>query len=63
MKTKFITALIALTCCRSLLAGEGAAGATDTANYAAFMRAALRSSLKANNTTSSLGFRCAQSLP
>lgn len=45
---------------RDLFCGAGAAGATDTANYAAFMRAALRSSLKANNTTSSLGFRCAQ---
>jgi formylglycine-generating enzyme len=45
---------------RDLFCGAGAAGATDTANYAAFMRAALRSSLKANNTTSSLGFRCAR---
>jgi len=45
---------------RDLFCGAGAAGATDTANYAAFMRSALRSSLKANNTTSSLGFRCAQ---
>jgi formylglycine-generating enzyme required for sulfatase activity len=48
---------------RDLFCGAGAAGATDTANYAAFMRAALRSSLKANNTTSSLGFRCAQDAP
>ena len=29
----------------------------------AFMRQALRSSLKANNTTTSLGFRCAKDLP
>jgi formylglycine-generating enzyme required for sulfatase activity len=48
---------------RDLFCGAGAAGATDTANYAAFMRTALRSSLKANNTTSSLGFRCAQDAP
>jgi formylglycine-generating enzyme required for sulfatase activity len=40
----------------------GSAGAKDTTDYAAFMRQALRSSLRANNTTSSLGFRCAQAL-
>ena len=48
---------------RDLFCGAGAAGAKDTSDYAAFMRAALRSSLKANNTTSSLGFRCATDLP
>lgn len=48
---------------RDLFCGAGAAGAKDTSDYAAFMRAALRSSLKANNTTTSLGFRCAQDLP
>ena len=48
---------------RDLFCGAGAAGAKDTSDYAAFMRQALRSSLKANNTTSSLGFRCAASLP
>ncbi len=48
---------------RDLLCGAGAAGAKDPSDYAAFMRAALRSSLKANNTTTSLGFRCAQNLP
>lgn len=48
---------------RDLFCGSGAAGAKDTSDYAAFMRSALRSSLKANNTTSSLGFRCAQDLP
>ncbi len=48
---------------RDLFCGAGAAGAKDTTDYAAFMRQALRSSLKANNTTSALGFRCAQSLP
>lgn len=45
---------------RDLFCGAGALGAADTSDYAAFMRAALRSSLKANNTTTSLGFRCAR---
>jgi len=45
---------------RDLFCGSGAIGARDTSDYAAFMRQALRSSLKANNTTSSLGFRCAR---
>ncbi|AOS43324.1 Serine/threonine-protein kinase pkn1 [Lacunisphaera limnophila] len=48
---------------RDLFCGAGAAGAKDTSDYAAFMRSALRSSLQANNTTTSLGFRCASSLP
>jgi sulfatase modifying factor 1 len=48
---------------RDLFCGAGAAGAKDATDYAAFMRQALRSSLQANNTTSALGFRCAQSLP
>ena len=48
---------------RDLFCGAGAAGAKDSSDYAAFMRSALRSSLQANNTTTSLGFRCAQSLP
>jgi len=48
---------------RDLFCGAGSVGAKDTTDYAAFMRQALRSSLKANNTTSSLGFRCAQVLP
>jgi formylglycine-generating enzyme required for sulfatase activity len=48
---------------RDLFCGAGAAGAKETSDYAAFMRSALRSSLKANNTTTSLGFRCATSLP
>jgi formylglycine-generating enzyme required for sulfatase activity len=47
---------------RDLFCGAGSVGAKDTSDYAAFMRGALRSSLKANNTTSSLGFRCAQDL-
>lgn len=45
---------------RDLFCGAGAVGAKNTTDYAAFMRQALRSSLKANNTTSSLGFRCAR---
>lgn len=45
---------------RDLFCGSGSIGAKDTTDYAAFMRQALRSSLKANNTTTSLGFRCAR---
>lgn len=48
---------------RDLFCGAGAAGARETSDYAAFLRQALRSALKANNTTTSLGFRCAQDLP
>lgn len=48
---------------RDLFCGAGSVGAKDTTDYAAFMRQALRSSLKANNTTTSLGFRCARDLP
>ncbi len=48
---------------RDLFCGAGSVGAKDTADYAAFMRMALRSSLKANNTTTALGFRCARDLP
>lgn len=44
---------------RNLFCSAGSVGARDTSDYAAFMRSALRSSLRANNTTSSLGFRCA----
>lgn len=45
---------------RDLFCGAGAVGAGQTNDYAAFMRAALRSSLKAANTVTSLGFRCAR---
>jgi formylglycine-generating enzyme required for sulfatase activity len=45
---------------RNLFCGAGSVGAKDTGDYAAFMRMALRSSLRANNTTTSLGFRCAR---
>ena len=48
---------------RDLFCGAGSVGAKDTSDYAAFMRMALRSSLRANNTTTALGFRCAQNLP
>ncbi|PTY05779.1 hypothetical protein DB347_15585 [Opitutaceae bacterium EW11] len=44
---------------RNLFCGAGAVSSSDTSDFAAYMRMALRSSLKGNNTTSSLGFRCA----
>lgn len=43
----------------NMFCGAGAAGGTDKANYAAFMRYAFRNSLRGNYTTSNLGFRCA----
>jgi formylglycine-generating enzyme required for sulfatase activity len=43
---------------RNLFCGSGSVSATDFKNYPAFMRFAFRSSLKANYTTSNLGFRC-----
>ncbi|WP_394334935.1 formylglycine-generating enzyme family protein [Arenibacter amylolyticus] len=42
----------------NLFCGSAAVGATDLMNYAAFMRYALRGSLKANYTMRNLGFRC-----
>ncbi len=48
---------------RSLYCGAGASGASDFADYAAFMRFAYRASLEARFTTSTLGFRTALSLP
>lgn len=39
--------------------GAGAETATDKANYAAFMRYAMRNSLRGSYSTSNLGFRCA----
>lgn len=48
---------------QNLFCGGAAAAATDPGDYAAFMRQALRSSLKARQGTSSLGFRCAADLP
>ena len=46
---------------RTLFCGAGAASARDLTNYPAFMRAGLRSSLRANYAVPNLGFRCAQS--
>ncbi|WP_158860276.1 formylglycine-generating enzyme family protein [Lunatibacter salilacus] len=43
---------------RGLFCASGAVGASDLMNYAAFMRYALRSSLKANYSLTNLGFRC-----
>ncbi len=48
---------------RPQFCGSGAAGSADVENYAAFMRYAFRSSLKARSTASSLGFRCARDAP
>ncbi|KHD89479.1 MAG: hypothetical protein OM95_03745 [Bdellovibrio sp. ArHS] len=45
---------------KNLFCGAGAAGAADPSDYAAFMRYAFRSSLKAAYTVQNLGFRCAQ---
>ena len=45
---------------RTLFCGAGAAGARDLENYPAFMRAAMRSSLRASFVVPSLGFRCAR---
>ena len=42
----------------NLFCGSAAIGATDLMNYAAFMRYAIRGSLKANFTMKNLGFRC-----
>ncbi len=42
----------------NLFCGTAAIGATDLMNYAAFMRYAIRGSLKARYTMKSLGFRC-----
>lgn len=42
----------------NLFCGSGAVGATDLMNYAAFMRYAIRGSVKAKYTMKNLGFRC-----
>lgn len=42
----------------NLFCGSAAIGATDLMNYAAFMRYAIRGSLKAKYTMRNLGFRC-----
>lgn len=46
---------------RTLFCGAGAAEARDLTNYPAFMRAGLRSSLRASYVVPNLGFRCARS--
>ncbi|HPF14126.1 MAG TPA: formylglycine-generating enzyme family protein [Planctomycetota bacterium] len=43
---------------RNLFCGSGSLGAADPKDYAAFMRFAFRSSLRANYTVRNLGFRC-----
>ena len=45
---------------KNLFCAGGATAATDVLNYAAFMRFALRTSIKANFTIANLGFRCAK---
>lgn len=45
---------------RKLYCGSGSIGSSDVSNYAAFMRYAFRSSLKAQYAVSNLGFRCAK---
>jgi formylglycine-generating enzyme len=43
--------------------GAAAAGVADAADYPAFMRYAMRASLKANYSAANLGFRCAGDAP
>jgi formylglycine-generating enzyme len=47
---------------RQLYCASGASGAADPADYAAFLRYALRSSLHGQSTLSNVGFRCARSV-
>lgn len=47
---------------RMRFCGAGALGANDKTDYVKFMRVAMRSSLRADYTTSNLGFRCATSV-
>ena len=49
--------------CKKRDGRSGAAGARDFTDYPAFMRTAVRSSLKANYTVPNVGFRCARSIP
>lgn len=46
----------------NLFCGSAALGATDLMNYAAFMRYAIRGSLKARYTMKNLGFRCVKDI-
>ena len=45
-----------------LFCGSAAINATDLMNYAAFMRYAIRGSLKARYTMKNLGFRCVKDI-
>lgn len=47
---------------RTLFCGAGAVGGRDLENYPAFMRAGMRSSLRASYVVANLGFRCAMDL-
>lgn len=47
---------------KSEFCGAGVTNIKNLKNYAAFMRNAMRASLKANYTTTNLGFRCAKSI-
>lgn len=47
---------------KGLFCAGGATNATDKLNYAAFMRYAMRASLKADFAVANLGFRCAKDL-
>ena len=44
----------------NLFCGNGSQGASDSTDYASFMRYSFRSSLKANYAVRNLGFRCAK---
>lgn len=46
----------------NLFCGSSSIGATDLMNYAAFMRYAFRSSMKARYSSRNLGFRCAKDI-
>ena len=46
----------------NLFCGSAAIGANDLMNYAAFMRYAIRGSVKAKYTMKNLGFRCVQDI-
>ncbi len=48
---------------KNLFCGGSAASAADKSDYAAFMRYALRNSLRADYTLHNVGFRCAYDIP
>lgn len=47
---------------RNFFCGSGSIGTADPGDYAAFMRFAMRSSLKGNYSVNNLGFRCAKDI-